>query len=152
MSAAKTVLACLALALPGLAFTDATDEKPPAMRLSGVLSEIESGSRLISISFGRDVDALLMEKRSKGSRSTDVLSRKRTPDKPDGTAGLLRAPLADNATLNISFRDSPSVANSLDRSPDDLREMKGDVGHIVWFSDPAGNTVELQQDPQVSPG
>jgi catechol 2,3-dioxygenase-like lactoylglutathione lyase family enzyme len=31
----------------------------------------------------------------------------------------------------------------------EMREMTGDVGHIVWISDPAGNTVELQQDPLV---
>ena len=30
----------------------------------------------------------------------------------------------------------------------EMREMTGDVGHIVWISDPAGNTVELQQDPE----
>ena len=30
----------------------------------------------------------------------------------------------------------------------EMREMTGDVGHIVWISDPAGNTIELQQDPQ----
>jgi predicted enzyme related to lactoylglutathione lyase len=29
----------------------------------------------------------------------------------------------------------------------EMREMTGDVGHIVWISDPAGNTIELQQDP-----
>lgn len=31
----------------------------------------------------------------------------------------------------------------------ELREMKGDIGHIVWIADPAGNTIELQQDPDV---
>jgi catechol 2,3-dioxygenase-like lactoylglutathione lyase family enzyme len=32
----------------------------------------------------------------------------------------------------------------------EMREMTGDVGHIVWISDPAGNTIELQQDPDVA--
>ncbi len=32
----------------------------------------------------------------------------------------------------------------------EMREMGGEVGHIVWISDPAGNTVELQQDPLVA--
>ena len=29
----------------------------------------------------------------------------------------------------------------------EMREMTGDFGHIVWIADPAGNTIELQQDP-----
>lgn len=33
----------------------------------------------------------------------------------------------------------------------EMREMSGAVGHIVWISDPAGNTIELQQDPDVAP-
>jgi catechol 2,3-dioxygenase-like lactoylglutathione lyase family enzyme len=32
----------------------------------------------------------------------------------------------------------------------ELREMKADALHIVWISDPAGNTVELQQDPELA--
>lgn len=32
----------------------------------------------------------------------------------------------------------------------EMRELEGDIGHIVWISDPAGNTIELQQDPAVS--
>jgi catechol 2,3-dioxygenase-like lactoylglutathione lyase family enzyme len=31
----------------------------------------------------------------------------------------------------------------------EMRELRGGVGHIVWIADPAGNTIELQQDPDV---
>ena len=32
----------------------------------------------------------------------------------------------------------------------EMRELEGDIGHIVWISDPAGNTIELRQDPQIT--
>ena len=32
----------------------------------------------------------------------------------------------------------------------ELREMTGSVGHIVWIADPAGNTIKLQQDPELA--
>lgn len=33
----------------------------------------------------------------------------------------------------------------------EMRELRGGAGHIVWIADPAGNTIELQQDPDVRP-
>ena len=56
-----------------------------------------------------------------------------------------------NTHVSWYVADLPSAIDEIRAAGLEMREMKGDVGHIVWISDPAGNTVELQQDPQVTP-
>jgi catechol 2,3-dioxygenase-like lactoylglutathione lyase family enzyme len=34
----------------------------------------------------------------------------------------------------------------------EMRQLGEGLGRIVWISDPAGNTIELQQDPEVAAG
>ena len=62
--------------------------------------------------------------------------------------GELREPVNTHVSW---FVDKLAVAiEELRGAGIEMREMTGDVGHIVWIADPAGNTIELQQDPLIS--
>jgi catechol 2,3-dioxygenase-like lactoylglutathione lyase family enzyme len=60
--------------------------------------------------------------------------------------GELREPV--NTHVSWFVADLAEAIAELRAAGLEMREMKGDVGHIVWIADPAGNTVELQQDPE----
>ncbi|MBM4205238.1 MAG: hypothetical protein FJ194_13980 [Gammaproteobacteria bacterium] len=64
--------------------------------------------------------------------------------------GIPREPV--NTHVSWFVDDLKGAIEEIQAAGLEMREMTGDVGHIVWISDPAGNTVELQQDPLITKG
>ena len=59
--------------------------------------------------------------------------------------GELREPV--NTHVSWFVDDLSCAIAEIKQAGIEMREMTGDVCHIVWIADPAGNTIELQQDP-----
>jgi len=95
------------------------DDAKNALRIAdGVLEGIDLKHGTITVALGRKVDEVLTEVLSgaKGEPNKAVSSRT--------VARLADLPVAERAQINISFRTSPSVANSLQQHLKDLERMK----------------------------
>jgi catechol 2,3-dioxygenase-like lactoylglutathione lyase family enzyme len=63
--------------------------------------------------------------------------------------GEVREPQGTHVSWYVD--DLDAAIEELRAAGIEMRELRGAVGHIVWIADPAGNTIELQQDPDVRP-
>lgn len=63
--------------------------------------------------------------------------------------GEVREPQGTHVSWYVA--DLDAAVTELRDAGIEMRELRGGVGHIVWIADPAGNTIELQQDPDVRP-
>jgi catechol 2,3-dioxygenase-like lactoylglutathione lyase family enzyme len=63
-------------------------------------------------------------------------------------AGEAREPTGTHVSWYVA--DLDAAIAEIRAAGIEMREMTGSVGHIVWIADPAGNTIELQQDPDAA--
>ena len=66
----------------------------------------------------------------------------------DKAEGQLEKPNNTHVSLFVADIDE-AVAKVKGRTDDFLHVGEGDT-QIIWFKDPAGNTLEFQQDPQIN--
>jgi hypothetical protein len=114
------------LAVPALVLTSAAEESPEKVRLRGVLESVNVENATITLRFGRSIDVVLAERqvlRAAAERGK-IAVEKATPDS-DTSPKLMNVPVSKDAKIRICFRQSPSVANSLERTLAELEPMQG---------------------------
>ena len=130
-----SIVVCASIFIAGVA--TAQQAAPTARNITGVLKGINTrNGTLVITSVGADVDQVLLEKMREQGRAP-AADRPKTA--PAAAKEDMELRITGKTGINVSFRTSPSVANSLERS---LAELEPMIGYPV--------SIELGPTPTAS--